>query len=133
MPSPEEDRMRKSTLAHSDVIINIFSTMCLDGLAMDRPVINLGYVCGDPENAPNRMERFFTYTHVIPVMESNGTWIVKTKKELQTAIQEALSEPTAKLNDGRTLLHQICGPSDGKTFQRWLEAMSCVVEKHCQL
>lgn len=126
IPSPEEDRMRMSTLMHSDVIINIFSTMCLDSLSLHKPVINLGYVCGADESQPNLMERFFTYTHVIPVVRSSGTWIPHSRRELDQALHEALSTPEAKRSAADELLHEICGPSDGESYRRWLEALEKV-------
>lgn len=126
IPSPEEDRMRLSTLFHSDVVINIFSTMCLDALCMRKPVINLGYVCGSDESQPNLMERFFTYTHVLPVMRSAGTWIPRSRRQLEQSIAEALSEPNAKATEANDLLHEICGPSDGESYRRWLTAFQQV-------
>ncbi|MDZ4405802.1 hypothetical protein [Prosthecobacter sp.] len=126
IPSPEEDRMRMSTLMHSDVIINVFSTMCLDSLCLHKPVINLGYVCGADESQPNLMERFFTYTHVIPVIRSSGTWIPRSRRELEQSLTEALSSPGTRRSAADELLHEICGPSDGESYQRWLAAFEKV-------
>lgn len=122
IPSAEEDRMRMSTLLHSDVVINIFSTMCLDALCLRKPVINIGYVCGRDESLPNLMERFFTYTHVIPVIRSSATWIPRNRAELDQALSEALRKPESRQDTARELLQEICGPADGKSYLRWLDA-----------
>lgn len=122
IPAPEEDRMRMSTLLHSDAVINIFSTMCLDALCLRKPVINLGYVCGADEKGPNLMERFFTYTHVLPVMRSSATWIPRNKKQLEQSLSEALHQPDSRNTAATDLLHEICGPDDGLSYQRWAAA-----------
>jgi hypothetical protein len=121
--SPNEDRMRMSTLMHSDVVINIFSTMMLDALCLRRPVINIGYVCGATEDQPNLMERFFKYTHLSAVMKSSGTWIPRNRAELGQAIKEALTAPASHGSAAQELLQEICGPSDGKSYLRWVDAL----------
>ena len=120
--APNEEQMRMSTLLHCDIVINVFSTMCLDGLCLDKPVINIGYACGTDENLPNPMERIFKYSHLIPVMESDGTWIPRNKKQFKQAVAEALSNPGARRTEGAALLKHICGPADGRTYRRWFEA-----------
>jgi hypothetical protein len=126
IPCVEEDRMRMSTLLHSDVIINFFSTIALDSLCLNKPVINLGYVCGAGENQPNLMERFFTYSHVVPMYRSKGTWIPHTRREMEIAIQEAISSPQSKIFAAVELLREICGYSDGHSYKRWLKAFKKV-------
>jgi hypothetical protein len=124
-----------STLAHSDVVINAFSTMCLDGLCMGKPVINFGYACGEPENLPNRMERFFTYTHLLPVMRSQGTWVPRTKAEFQQAIKEALNEEATvqrniRQKAGKELYEEICGEANGDAWRRWKTELDKIWNEH---
>ncbi|MCB1275295.1 hypothetical protein [Prosthecobacter sp.] len=120
--APGEDMMRMSTLAHSDVVVNVFSTMCLDALCMHKPVINLGYACGADEKLPNQMERFFKYSHVAPVAENDGTWIPKKRSEFEQALRETLAAPQSKKDSAEALLERICGPADGNSYRRWLAA-----------
>ncbi len=128
IPAPEEDQMRMSTLLHSDAVINIFSTMCLDALCLRKPVINLGYVCGTYEKDTNLMERFFTYTHILPVMRSRATWIPRNRRQLEESLSEALSHPESRNASAADLLHEICGPDDGLSYQRWADTFRRVRE-----
>ena len=132
MSSPDEDMMRMSTLAHSAVVVNVFSTMCLDALCMRKPVINIGYACGTEETKPNLMERFFKYSHVAPVAESDGTWIPKSRRQFEQAFEEAFTTPQIKRASADALLETICGPSDGASYQRWLEAFQKVMLSQAQ-
>jgi hypothetical protein len=130
VPAANEDHMRMSTLTHSDLVVNVFSTMCLDGLCMGKPVINFGYACGEPEDKPNRMERFFTYTHLLPVMRSQGTWVPRNKEEFRAAVIEALENPEDRAEVGRELYEEICGQADGLTWRRWKTALATIWEEH---
>lgn len=125
---PSEEHIRKSTIANSDVVINIFSTFGLDALCMEKPVINVGYVCGDPEDAPNRMERFYTYTHLVPVVRNPGIWFPLNKREFRQAIIEALENPKKKAVEARALYQQICGANDGMSWKRWQKALAGVIQ-----
>lgn len=130
VPAANEDHMRMSTLVHSDLVINVFSTMCLDGLCLGKPVINFGYACGEPLDQPNRMERFFTYTHLLPVMRSSGTAVPRTKEEFRDAVIEALEKPTTRTQAAQALYNEMCGPADGQTWRRWKATLAKILNQH---
>lgn len=84
IPSVEDIKDLRSLLEFSDLNINMLSTMSLDFIQFDKPVINT--VFGNPENGLYDDQRFLNYAHIVNVVNSNATKIVKNKEELINSI-----------------------------------------------
>jgi len=102
----------KSVLHYSAININMLSTMSLDFMLFDKPVINT--VFGNPSNGLANDQRFLQYAHIAYVVDSNATYITKNKEELLAAVHQALSAPNSKLVQQKELLAtQIGAPLEG--------------------
>lgn len=123
LPGPEELAQRIATVSHSDVVVNAFSTMTLDASCLGRPVINLGYLCGQRENATQPVERFLRYNHLQAVREEYGESIVFSPAELEARLRRCLAQPEHDRDSRAGLLARVCGPLDGAAHRRWGEAL----------
>ena len=111
----------KSVLQYSAININMLSTMSLDFMLFDKPVINT--VFGNLSNGLANDQRFLQYAHIEYVVNSGATYIAKNEKELLFAINQALSTPDAKLVQQKELLNlQIGAPLEG-TSKRIAEVL----------
>lgn len=111
----------KSVLQYSDININMLSTMSLDFMIFDKPVINT--VFGNRTNGLANDQRFLQYAHIAYVVNSNATYIAKSKEELINAVNQALTAPNAKLAQQKELLAtQIGAPLIG-TSKRIAEVL----------
>lgn len=84
IPSLEDLKDLRGLLEFSDLNINMLSTMSLDFMQFDKPVINT--VFGNPKNGLYDDQRFLNYAHILNVVNSNATKIVKNQEELINAI-----------------------------------------------
>lgn len=91
IPSSEDLKDLRSILEYSDVNVNMLSTMSLDFMQFDKPVINT--VFGNSQNGLYDDQRFLAYPHIKKVVESQATKIVKNAQELIEAINYYLAFP----------------------------------------
>ncbi|POY41209.1 hypothetical protein C3L50_01425 [Flavobacterium alvei] len=91
IPSREDIKDLRSILEYSDVNVNMLSTMSLDFMQFDKPVINT--VFGNSQNGLYDDQRFLEYPHIKKVIESEATKIVKNEPELIEAINHYLDFP----------------------------------------
>jgi hypothetical protein len=111
----------KSVLHYSAININMLSTMSLDFMLFEKPVINT--VFGNPTNGLANDQRFLHYAHIEYVVNSNATYITKNEEELIVAVNQALVAPDAKLAQQKALLDlQIGAPLKG-TSKRIAEVL----------
>jgi len=103
-------------LENSDVGINMCSTMSLDFMIFDKPVINP--VFGNSENDLYDDQRFLKYAHYERVVKSGAVAIAKKPEELINAINFSLENPEARLKEQRELLKlQIGKPLEGTSLR----------------
>jgi hypothetical protein len=79
----------RAILAHSDLNINMLSTMSLDFMLHDKPVINP--VMGQGDNGRGNDQRFLNYAHIKHLTDSGASKIAKTSEALIKCMQEYLT------------------------------------------
>lgn len=113
IPTVEDVHDLKSVLQYSAVNINMLSTMSLDFMLFDKPVINT--VFGNVSNGLANDQRFLNYKHIKEVIDSNATYISKTPEELIEFLNKALLQPKEKLEKQKKLLEIQIGRPLNKT------------------
>lgn len=124
IPLAEEDYERASTLKNTDVLLTCGSSIILDAACFDLPVVNLAYDCGLDLPPWLSVKRFFRYVHAQPVEQENATWMVNNDNELRAALAECVNHPEIRREERRRLLLRAVTHTDGKTCERWLDAVT---------
>jgi hypothetical protein len=112
VPSEEDIKDLRSVLENVDLNINMCSTMSLDFMLFDKPVINT--VFGNPENGLYNDRRFLNYNHYKKVVDSQSVTIAKNETELISQINQALEYPKERTTQRKTMIDlQISEPLEG--------------------
>jgi hypothetical protein len=111
----------RALLQFSDVSINMCSTMSLDFMVFDKPVINP--VFGNAENELYDDQRFLHYAHYKRVAESGSVCIAKDATELLVGINEALLHPHKQTEARKKLLHVQISKDLPETGKRLVAAL----------
>ena len=102
IPSVEDVKDLRSLLEFSDLNINMLSTMSLDFIQFDKPVINT--VFGNAKNGLYDDQRFLNYAHIVNVVKSNATKIATNQEELIHAINLYLENQNLHSDNRKKLL-----------------------------
>ncbi|MGY5847689.1 hypothetical protein ACW6QP_09730 [Salegentibacter sp. HM20] len=102
VPTREDSIDLRMLLEYSDIGINMCSTMSLDFMVFDKPVINP--VFGNKENALYDDQRFLKFAHYNRVVESGAVAVAKNREELIKEINFSLENPLSRLDNQRKLL-----------------------------
>ncbi|MDC9723193.1 MAG: hypothetical protein PSN34_10570, partial [Urechidicola sp.] len=120
VPNYEDVLDLKSILKFADVNVNMCSTMSLDYMLFDKPVINT--VFGNDTNGLYNDQRFLNYGHYKYVIDSKAVTIAKNEEELHQQLNEALSKPELRAVYRKELIQfEISKPLEG-TSKRIVEA-----------
>jgi hypothetical protein len=112
VPSEEDIKDLRSLLEYVDLNINMCSTMSLDFMLFDKPVINA--VFGNPENGLYDDQRFLNFGHFKKVVDSQSVTIAKNQTELIDQINEALVNSKARTIQRKAMIDlQISEPLEG--------------------
>ncbi|MEK7560612.1 MAG: hypothetical protein AAB539_01500 [Patescibacteria group bacterium] len=120
-----------NTLYHSDVSINFASTLSLDAVCFDKPIINIGYGARwreRPDGAKEDMTWLMYETNYYrAVMATNATTLVKSDAELLSAIRMSLRDPAFKRAERNLLRDKMCYNVDCKSGERLYELVTAML------
>ncbi|WP_264535034.1 CDP-glycerol glycerophosphotransferase family protein [Flavobacterium sp. N1736] len=102
IPSDEDITDLRSLLENADLSINMCSTMSLDFMLFDKPVINT--VFGNKENGLYNDQRFLNYNHYKKVIDGNAVTIAKDKQELIDQINQTFNNPDERKADRKAMI-----------------------------
>ncbi len=116
--SREDLRRLYETMWHSDVIVNVTSTIVLDAAFFDTPTICVGYGYSHAKTYYNSPMRFFEMDHYRYILDAGATRVVASESELLGAIDEYLTDPSKELAGRRRIVREICQFEDGRSAER---------------
>lgn len=102
VPSEEDVKDLRAILEQADLNINMCSTMSLDFMLFDKPVINT--VFGNKANGLYNDQRFLEYDHFKKVVDSGAVSIAKNETELIDQINEALLHPKKRIHQRKAMI-----------------------------
>ncbi|MBI4635728.1 MAG: CDP-glycerol glycerophosphotransferase family protein [Candidatus Rokubacteria bacterium] len=102
------------TLRHSDLIVNVTSTIVVDAAFFDTPSICIGFAYTTPRGFYNSPLRFYDMDHYRCVMEAGATTLVRSEEELLVAINRYLADPGLESEGRRRIARQIAQFDDGR-------------------
>jgi hypothetical protein len=125
MPLHEDLYVYTNLLRYTALGINPASTVSLELMMFNKPVINLGF---EPpgSNLPSwsRFARHIDYDHYRPVAASRGVMVVRSLEELKQMIVRGLQQPDADKAAQKDFICSFFGATlDGRSGQRVAEAL----------
>ncbi|PHQ28645.1 hypothetical protein [Leeuwenhoekiella nanhaiensis] len=121
VPTREDLSMLKAILKFCDLNVNMLSTMSLDFMLFEKPVVNTAF--GNGANGLYNDQRFLQYEHYDNVVKSGAVKIAKNAEELYTAVNAYLRNPNLDLENRRKLIDMQVGKPLDETTQACVQAL----------
>lgn len=112
-----------NTLAHTDIVINMFSTFFIEAAIFDKPLIAIAFDGYQHFDYWNSARRFFDWNHLTDLRPLGGITFVRSREELVKAINQYLENPELNTAGRRAIVKQQCGFTDGKSGERVAQAI----------
>ncbi len=124
-PTQRDLKVYSSLLRHCAMGINAASTVSLELLSMDKPVINLGF---DPPGSSlshgDRWIRHLEFDHYAPVTASGATMVARTPDDIPLMLRKGLTDPGADSALRRSFIRDFMGDTfDGESGRRAAETI----------
>lgn len=114
-----------STLAYTDVHINLCSTMTVDGSAFNKPQIGPAYYKTD-KRISQLLENMYWQEHFIPIMKTGKLLLARSKNNLIDCINKSLTTGNGEI-DNSTILENVITYTDGESTERVLSVLQCML------
>ena len=121
----ENARHLADTMYHSDVVLNVASTIAIEASVFDTPIVNIAF---DPESAERPFLqsplRYYSYTHYQQIVRAGAVRLAASADELLDLVNMYLVDPSLDSAGRRRVVAEQCEFSDGCSAERVAVAMA---------
>lgn len=117
-PTIEDMLHLANTLLHTDVLVNVASTMTIDACCFDTPVVNIGFDGREKKPYWESVIRYCDLTYYKNVIRAGGVKVARNKEELIQYINDYLKNPKLDTDGRKRVVKEQCYMPDGKSWER---------------
>src|SRR5262249_31394970 len=125
----DNTRHLADTMHHSDVVLNVASTIAIEAAIFDTPVVNIAFDQDDAETRPFLTSplRYYSYTHYQQIVRTGGVRIAKSAAEMVGMVNAYLADPSLDRAGRRRIVGEQCAFTDGRSAERIARAMAAAL------
>jgi hypothetical protein len=81
------------TLRHSDVVVNVASTIAIEAAIFDTPVVNIAFDGDTPSPFARSARRYYRFTHYANITRQGAVRVAETPEDLVSHVGRYLADP----------------------------------------
>ncbi len=121
-----------NTLAGCAVCLNIGSTVSIEALLYDKPVILTSFDADRKLPFWRSAKRLVTYTHMAKFVAAGGAEVADSYTDLTQKIKNYLDNPSHRMAERQNALNAECRSNDGKNTERAVATVLEILQKETQ-
>jgi hypothetical protein len=107
-----------ATIRHSDVIVNVASTIAIEAAIFDTPVVNVAFD-GEADGLPElSARRYYRFTHYLNITRHGAVRVAWSPQELIEYVGAYLADPSLDRDGRRRVALEQCQFLDGRSAER---------------
>jgi hypothetical protein len=116
----ENTRHLADTMYHSDVVLNVASTISIEASIFDTPIVNIAFDQDDADVRPFLTSplRYYSYTHYQQIVQAGAVRIAKSPREMVAELNAYLADPSCDAAGRQRVVAEQCGFTDGRSAER---------------
>jgi CDP-glycerol:poly(glycerophosphate) glycerophosphotransferase len=116
----ENTRHLADTMYHSDVVLNVASTISIEASIFDTPVVNIAFDQDEAEARPllTSSLRYYSYTHYQQIVQAGAVRIAKSPRAMIDEVNAYLADPSRDAAGRKRVVAEQCEFTDGRSAER---------------
>ena len=123
--TPESQQHLADTLRHSDVVVQVASTIAVEAAIFDTPAVNVSFDGDVPAEWTRSARRYLRFTHFANVVRHGAVKLAETPEQLVDGVAATSMNPTLDAAGRRRVVQEQCQFLDGRSADR---VAACVVD-----
>lgn len=120
----DNQRHLADTMRHSDVVLNVASTIAIEAAIFDTPVVNFSFDGEQPEEFSRSARRYYRFTHYQNITRHGAVRVAATPDELIAHVSSYLRDPALDREGRRRVVLEQCQFLDGRAADRVAAAVA---------
>jgi hypothetical protein len=114
----ENQQHLADTLRHSDVVVNVASTIAIEAAIFDTPVVNVSFDGDAPSEFARSARRYYRFTHYVNITRHGAVRVAERPEQLVDFIRRYLEDPSLDREGRRRVVVEQCQFLDGHAADR---------------
>ncbi|HXI30351.1 MAG TPA: CDP-glycerol glycerophosphotransferase family protein, partial [Vicinamibacterales bacterium] len=114
----ENQRHLANTLRHSDVVVNVASTIAIEAAIFDTPVVNISFDGETPSPWARSARRYYRFTHYVNITRHGAVRVAETPSQLVDYVGRYLDDASLDRDGRRRVVEEQCQFTDGRASCR---------------
>jgi hypothetical protein len=114
----DNQRHLANTMRHSDVVINVASTLAIEAAIFDTPVVNIAFDGETPSDWVRSARRYYRFTHYVNITRHSAVRIAESPEQLIESVGRYLDDPSLDRDGRRRVVAEQCQFLDGRAAER---------------
>ena len=114
----ENQQHLADTLRHSDVVVNVASTIAIEAAIFDTPVVNISFDGEAPSPWVRSARRYYRFTHYVNITRHGAVRVAEGPAALVDFIGRYLDDPSLDRDGRRRVVREQCQFLDGRAAER---------------
>jgi hypothetical protein len=120
---PEHQSHLADTMRHSDVAVNVASTIAIEACVFDTPVVNIAFDGEQPADYVKSARRYYAFTHYVNITRHHAARVADTPDGMIEWVNRYLADPALDREGRRKVVLEQCQFLDGNSGARVAEAV----------
>jgi hypothetical protein len=114
----ENQRHLANTMCHSDVVVNVASTLAIEAAIFDTPVVNVSFDGEMPSEWVGSARRYYRFTHYVNIIRHGAVRVAEHPAQLVEQVGRYLDDPALDREGRRRVVLEQCQFLDGRAGER---------------
>ncbi|HYU79914.1 MAG TPA: CDP-glycerol glycerophosphotransferase family protein, partial [Vicinamibacterales bacterium] len=106
------------TMRHSDVIVNVASTISIEAAIFDTPVVNVAFDGQEPSEWTRSARRYYRFTHYVNITRHGAVRVAESPEQLIEYVGRYLDDPMLDREGRARVVREQCQFLDGRAAER---------------
>jgi CDP-Glycerol:Poly(glycerophosphate) glycerophosphotransferase len=115
---PEHQQHLADTMRHSDVVVNVASTIAIEASIFDTPVVNVSFDGEAPLEFARSARRYYSFTHYANITRHCAVRVAEQPGQLVEWVGRYLQDPALDRDGRRAVVAEQCQFLDGRSAER---------------
>lgn len=117
-----------NSLRHAAVCVNIGSTLTLDAVASETPVININFDVDPAVDSNLSTKRLYMTDYIEAISQFGATWLVRSQEEFLQALIATVEHNERREEENKKMVKRFMYANDGKSANRIVQVLLDIVE-----
>src|SRR5262249_1705979 len=106
------------TMRHSDVVVNVASTIAIEASIFDTPTVNVSFDGETPSEFARSARRYYRFTHYVNITKHGAVRVAEEPAQLVALVGRYLHDRSLDRDGRRRVVEEQCQFVDGRSAER---------------